>query len=155
MKKLFKIAAVSALTLMSVNAFAASEQAQEVKKFSEWEEVTHEKLNAATDAVVQAAGVNDVAKTEAAIAEFDKKAAEYSAELDALAIKSAEVTPLIGLYKDYIEAEKAANQVYLSQAKSPSVENIDKIAAAQAKSKEKEALVDKLVDELEAKFPEE
>lgn len=45
--------------------------------------------------------------------------------------------------------------MYLSQAKSPSVENIDKIAAAQAKSKEKEALVDKLVDELEAKFPEE
>ena len=79
MKKFFKIAAVSALSLMSVNAFAASEQAQEVKKFSEWEEVTHEKLNAATDAVVQAAGVNDVAKTEAAIAEFDNKASEYSA----------------------------------------------------------------------------
>ena len=34
MKKLFKIAAVSALTLMSVNAFAASQQAQDVKKFS-------------------------------------------------------------------------------------------------------------------------
>ena len=80
MKKLFKIAAVSALTLMSVNAFAASQQAQDVKKFSEWEEVTRDKVNAATDAIVQAMGTNDVAKTEAAIAEFDKKSAEYLAE---------------------------------------------------------------------------
>lgn len=90
MKKLFKIAAVSALTLMSVNAFAASQQAQDVKKFSEWEEVTRDKVNAATDAIVQAMGTNDVAKTEAAIAEFDKKSAEYLAELDALGIQSAE-----------------------------------------------------------------
>ena len=141
MKKLFKIAAVSALTLMSVNAFAASQQAQDVKKFSEWEEVTRDKVNAATDAIVQAMGTNDVAKTEAAIAEFDKK--------------SAEATPLIGLYKDYIEAEKATNQVYLSQAKSPSIDNMNKISDAQNKAKEKESLYDKLVDELEAKFPEE
>ena len=154
MKKLFKIAAVSALTLMSVNAFAASQQAQDVKKFSEWEEVTRDKVNAATDAIVQAMGTN-VAKTEAAIAEFDKKSAEYLAELDALGIQSAEATPLIGLYKDYIEAEKATNQVYLSQAKSPSIDNMNKISDAQNKAKEKESLYDKLVDELEAKFPEE
>ena len=141
MKKLFKIAAVSALTLMSVSAFAASQQAQDV--------------NAATDAIVQAMGTNDVAKTEAAIAEFDKKSAEYLAELDALGIQSAEATPLIGLYKDYIEAEKATNQVYLSQAKSPSIDNMNKISDAQNKAKEKESLYDKLVDELEAKFPEE
>lgn len=32
MKKLFKVAAVSALTLVSVSAFAASQQAEEVKK---------------------------------------------------------------------------------------------------------------------------
>ena len=151
MKKLFKIAAVSALTLMSVNAFAASQQAQDVKKFSEWEEVTRDKVNAATDAIVQAMGTNDVAKTEAAIAEFDKKSAEYLAELDALGIQSA----LIGLYKDYIQAEKATNQVYLSQAKSPSIDNMNKISDAQNKAKEKESLYDKLVDELEAKFPEE
>lgn len=155
MKKLFKIAAVSALTLMSVNAFAASQQAQDVKKFSEWEEVTRDKVNVATDAIVQAMGTNDVAKTEAAIAEFDKKSAEYLAELDALGIQSAEATPLIGLYKDYIEAEKATNQVYLSQAKSPSIDNMNKISDAQNKAKEKESLYDKLVDELEAKFPEE
>ena len=38
MKKLFKVVAVSALTLVSVSAFAASQQAEEVKKFKAWQE---------------------------------------------------------------------------------------------------------------------
>lgn len=45
--------------------------------------------------------------------------------------------------------------MYLSQAKSPSIDNMNKISDAQNKAKEKESLYDKLVDELEAKFPEE
>ena len=58
-------------------------------------------------------------------------------------------------YQTKKTAEKSTNQVYLSQAKSPSIDNMNKISDAQNKAKEKESLYDKLVDELEAKFPEE
>ena len=38
MKNLLKITAIAALTFSSINAFAASQQAEEVKKFKAWEE---------------------------------------------------------------------------------------------------------------------
>ena len=100
MKKLFKVAAVSALTLVSVSAFAASQQAEEVKKFKAWEETAGQKLEASFDAVGAASATSNATETEAAVAAFDKQAAENVAELEALGIKSEEVSPLVSMYKE-------------------------------------------------------
>ena len=46
MKNLLKITAIAALTFSSISAFAASQQAEEVKKFKAWEETAGQKLEA-------------------------------------------------------------------------------------------------------------
>ncbi|EFU67321.1 preprotein translocase [Aggregatibacter segnis] len=153
MKKLFKVAAVSALTLVSVSAFAASQQAEEVKKFKAWEETAGQKLEASFDAIATASASSNVAATETAVAEFDKKAAEHVAELEALGIKSEEVSPLVAMYKEYVDAEKEVAQLILSQVKSPSADNAGKVPEAVAKANAKDDAIDKLADQLEEKFP--
>jgi len=137
MKKLFKVAAVSALTLVSVSAFAASQQAEEVKKFKAWEETAGQKLEASFDAIATASASSNMAATETAVTEFEKKAAEHVAELEALGIKSEEVSPLVAMYKEYVDAEKEVAQLIL----------------AVAKANAKEDAIDKLADQLEEKFP--
>ena len=97
MKNLLKITAIAALTFSSISAFAASQQAEEVKKFKAWEETAGQKLEASFDAIATASSSSNVTATEAAVAEFDKKAAEHVAELEALGIKSEEVSPLVSM----------------------------------------------------------
>ena len=160
MKNLLKITAIAALTFSSINAFAASQQAEEVKKFKAWEETAGQKLEASFDAIATASSSSNVAATETAVAEFDKKAAEQAetaknrvAELEALGIKSEEVSPLVSMYKEYVDAEKEVAQLILSQVKSPSADNAGKVPEAVAKANAKDDAIDKLADQLEEKFP--
>ena len=44
MKNLLKMTAIAALTFTSISAFAASQQAEEVKKFQAWEETASKNL---------------------------------------------------------------------------------------------------------------
>ena len=154
MKNLLKITAIAALTFSSISsAFAASQQAEEVKKFKAWEETAGQKLEASFDAIATASSSSNVAATETAVAEFDKKAAEHVAELEALGIKSEEVSPLVSMYKEYVDAEKEVAQLILSQVKSPSADNAGKVPEAVAKANAKDDAIDKLADQLEEKFP--
>ena len=153
MKNLLKITAIAALTFSSISAFAASQQAEEVKKFKAWEETAGQKLEASFDAIATASSSSNVAATETAVAEFDKKAAEHVAELEALGIKSEEVSPLVAMYKEYVDAEKEVAQLILSQVKSPSADNAGKVPEAVAKANAKDDAIDKLADQLEEKFP--
>ena len=100
MKNLLKMTAIAALTFTSISAFAASQQAEEVKKFQAWEETASKKLEASFDAVGAASATSNATETEAAVAAFDKQAAENVAELEALGIKSEEVSPLVSMYKN-------------------------------------------------------
>ena len=151
MKNLLKMTAIAALTFTSINAFAASQQAEEVKKFQAWEETASKKLEASFDAISVASANSNA--TEAAVAAFDKQAAENVAELEALGIKSEEVSPLVSMYKEYVDAEKEVAQLILSQVKSPSLDNAGKVPEAVAKANQKDDAIDKLAEQLEEKFP--
>ena len=153
MKNLLKMTAIAALTFTSINAFAASQQAEEVKKFKAWEETASKKLEASFDAVGAASATSNATETEAAVAAFDKQAAENVAELEALGIKSEEVSPVVGKYKEFINAEKEVIQLILTQVKSPTAENATKIPELAAKMSDKGDELGKLVEQLEEKFP--
>ena len=153
MKNLLKITAIAALTFSSISAFAASQQAEEVKKFQAWEETASKKLEASFDAVGAASATSNATETEAAVAAFDKQAAENVAELEALGIKSEEVSPVVGKYKEFINAEKEVIQLILTQVKSPTAENATKIPELAAKMSDKGDELGKLVEQLEEKFP--
>ena len=153
MKNLLKMTAIAALTFTSINAFAASQQAEEVKKFQAWEETASKKLEASFDAVGAASATSNATETEAAVAAFDKQAAENVAELEALGIKSEEVSPVVGKYKEFINAEKEVIQLILTQVKSPTAENATKIPELAAKMSDKGDELGKLVEQLEEKFP--
>ena len=153
MKNLLKMTAIAALTFTSINAFAASQQAEEVKKFQAWEETASRQIEASFDAVGAASATSNVATTEEAVAAFDKKSAELFAELDGLGIKTEEVSPVVGKYKEFINAEKEVMHLILSQVKSPTAENATKIPELAAKMSEKSDELGKLVEQLEEKFP--
>lgn len=153
MKNLLKMTAIAALTFTSISAFAASQQAEEVKKFQAWEETASKKLEASFDAVGAASATSNATETEAAVAAFDKQAAENVAELEALGIKSEEVSPVVGKYKEFINAEKEVIHLILTQVKSPTAENTTKIPELAAKMSDKGDELGKLVEQLEEKFP--
>ena len=153
MKNLLKMTAIAALTFTSISTFAASQQAEEVKKFQAWEETASKKLEASFDAVGAASATSNATETEAAVAAFDKQAAENVAELEALGIKSEEVSPVVGKYKEFINAEKEVIQLILTQVKSPTAENATKIPELAAKMSDKGDELGKLVEQLEEKFP--
>lgn len=153
MKNLLKMTAIAALTFTSISAFAASQQAEEVKKFQAWEETASKKLEASFDAVGAASATSNATETEAAVAAFDKQAAENVAELEALGIKSEEVSPVVGKYKEFINAEKEVIHLILTQVKSPTAENATKIPELAAKMSDKGDELGKLVEQLEEKFP--
>ena len=153
MKNLLKMTAIAALTFTSINAFAASQQAEEVKKFQAWEETASKKLEASFDAVGAASATSNATETEAAVAAFDKQAAENVAELEALGIKTEEVSPVVGKYKEFINAEKDVIHLILTQVKSPTAENATKIPELAAKMSDKGDELGKLVEQLEEKFP--
>ena len=153
MKNLLKMTAIAALTFTSISAFAASQQAEEVKKFQAWEETASKKLEASFDAVGAASATSNATETEAAVVAFDKQAAENVAELEALGIKSEEVSPVVGKYKEFINAEKEVIHLILTQVKSPTAENATKIPELAAKMSDKGDELGKLVEQLEEKFP--
>ena len=153
MKNLLKITAIAALTFSSISAFAASQQAEEVKKFQAWEETASKKLEARFDAISVASANSNATETEAAVAAFDKQAAENVAELEALGIKTEEVSPVVGKYKEFINAEKDVIHLILTQVKSPTAENATKIPELAAKMSDKGDELGKLVEQLEEKFP--
>lgn len=153
MKNLLKMTAIAALTFTSISAFAASQQAEEVKKFQAWEETASKKLEASFDAVGAASATSNATETEAAVAAFDKQAAENVAELEALGIKTEEVSPVVGKYKEFINAEKEVIHLILTQVKSPTAENATKIPELAAKMSDKGDELGKLVEQLEEKFP--
>ena len=153
MKNLLKMTAIAALTFSSISAFAASQQAEEVKKFQAWEETASKKLEASFDAISVASANSNATETEAAVAAFDKQAAENVAELEALGIKSEEVSPVVGKYKEFINAEKEVIHLILTQVKSPTAENATKIPELAAKMSDKGDELGKLVEQLEEKFP--
>ncbi len=153
MKNLLKMTAIAALTFTSISAFAASQQAEEVKKFQAWEETASKKLEASFDAVGAASATSNATETEAAVAAFDKQAAENVAELEALGIKTEEVSPVVGKYKEFINAEKDVIHLILTQVKSPTAENATKIPELAAKMSDKGDELGKLVEQLEEKFP--
>ena len=153
MKNLLKMTAIAALTFTSISAFAASQQAEEVKKFQAWEETASKKLEASFDAISVASANSNATETEAAVAAFDKQAAENVAELEALGIKSEEVSPVVGKYKEFINAEKEVIHLILTQVKSPTAENATKIPELAAKMSDKGDELGKLVEQLEEKFP--
>ena len=153
MKNLLKMTAIAALTFTSISAFAASQQAEEVKKNQAWEETESKKLEASFDAVGAASATSNATETEAAVAAFDKQAAENVAELEALGIKSEEVSPVVGKYKEFINAEKEVIHLILTQVKSPTAENATKIPELAAKMSDKGDELGKLVEQLEEKFP--
>ena len=153
MKNLLKMTAIAALTFTSISAFAASQQAEEVKKFQAWEETASKKLEASFDAVGAASATSNATETEAAVAAFDKQAAENVAELEALGIKTEEVSPVVGKYKEFINAEKEVIHHILTQVKSPTAENATKIPELAAKMSDKGDELGKLVEQLEEKFP--
>ena len=153
MKNLLKMTAIAALTFTSISTFAASQQAEEVKKFQAWEETASKKLEASFDAVGAASATSNATETEAAVAAFDKQAAENVAELEALGIKSEEVSPVVGKYKEFINAEKEVIHLILTQVKSPTAENATKIPELAAKMSDKGDELGKLVEQLEEKFP--
>ena len=153
MKNLLKMTAIAALTFTSISTFAASQQAEEVKKFQAWEETASKKLEASFDAVGAASATSNATETEAAVAAFDKQAAENVAELEALGIKTEEVSPVVGKYKEFINAEKEVIHLILTQVKSPTAENATKIPELAAKMSDKGDELGKLVEQLEEKFP--
>ena len=153
MKNLLKMTAIAALTFTSISTFAASQQAEEVKKFQAWEETASKKLEASFDAISVASANSNATETEAAVAAFDKQAAENVAELEALGIKSEEVSPVVGKYKEFINAEKEVIHLILTQVKSPTAENATKIPELAAKMSDKGDELGKLVEQLEEKFP--
>ena len=128
MKNLLKMTAIAALTFTSISAFAASQQAEEVKKFQAWEETASRQIEASFDAVGAASATSNVATTE-------------------------EVSPVVGKYKEFINAEKEVMHLILSQVKSPTAENATKIPELAAKMSEKSDELGKLVEQLEEKFP--
>ena len=73
MKNLLKITAIAALTFSSISAFAASQQAEEVKNLKRGKKQLAKNLKQVFDAIATASSSSNVAATETAVAEFDKK----------------------------------------------------------------------------------
>ena len=73
MKNLLKITAIAALTFSSISAFAASQQAEEVKKFKAWEETAGQKLEASFDAIATASSSSNVTQLKLLLQNLIKK----------------------------------------------------------------------------------
>ena len=155
MKNLLKLSAVSTLVLISINAFAASQQAEELKKFTTWAEQTESTMSSALDAVVTKVGGMDAAGAEAASAEFNKTRDAHFAELDALSIKSEEIKPLVAKYKEKVQADADVVAASVAFAKEPKPELQAKMTEATNKMQEADKAFSELEDKLGEQFPEE
>ena len=93
---LFKAVIAFVLILFSINTFATSQQAEELKKFVTWEEQNQKNLDLAFDGVInQITGFQEDAKLDVSIAVYHSVVNEHLKALEALNLQSEEIKPLI------------------------------------------------------------
>ncbi len=154
MKNTFKVALVTALSFFSAATFAASQQAEELKKFTTWEEQNSEAIDAAFDeASTPFASMPSEDKLNELVSTYNSKVADILKSLDALEIKSPEVSELISKYKESVNAQGESLVAAADVIKKPSPEANEKLTAATSKLQETDNVWNALQDKLEEQFP--
>lgn len=151
---LFKVVIVFVLILFSINTFATSQQAEELKKFVTWEKQNQKNLDLAFDGVInQITGFQDNAKLDASIAAYHSVVNEHLKGLEALNLQSEEIKPLIAKYKNKIGADNEIIKAAVELGKKPSTEAQDKLSEVTSQSKKIEDEYVGLQNQLVDKFP--
>ena len=151
---LFKAVIAFVLILFSINTFATSQQAEELKKFVTWEEQNQKNLDLAFDGVInQITGFQEDAKLDASIAAYHSVVNEHLKALEALNLQSEEIKPLIAKYKNKIGADNEIIKAAVELGKKPSTEAQDKLSEATSQSKKIEDEYVGLQNQLVDKFP--
>lgn len=151
---LFKVVIVFVLILFSINTFATSQQAEELKKFVTWEKQNQKNLDLAFDGVInQITGFQDNAKLDASIAAYHSVVNEHLKGLEALNLQSEEIKPLIAKYKNKIGADNEIIKAAVELGKKPSTEAQDKLSEVTSQSKKIEDEYVGLQNQLVNKFP--
>lgn len=151
---LFKVVIVFVLILFSINTFATSQQAEELKKFVTWEKQNQKNLDLAFDGVInQITGFQNNAKLDASIAAYHSVVNEHLKGLEALNLQSEEIKPLIAKYKNKIGADNEIIKAAVELGKKPSTEAQDKLSEVTSQSKKIEDEYVGLQNQLVDKFP--
>lgn len=151
---LFKVVITFVLILFSINTFATSQQAEELKKFVTWEKQNQKNLDLAFDDVInQITGFQEDAKLDASIAAYHSVVNEHLKGLEALNLQSDEIKPLIAKYKNKIGADNEIIKAAVELGKKPSTEAQDKLSEATSQSKKIEDEYVGLQNQLVDKFP--
>lgn len=151
---LFKVVIAFVLILFSINTFATSQQAEELKKFVTWEKQNQKNLDLAFDGVInQITGFQEDAKLDASIAAYHSVVNEHLKGLEALNLQSDEIKPLIAKYKNKIGADNEIIKAAVELGKKPSTEAQDKLSEATSQSKKIEDEYVGLQNQLVDKFP--
>ena len=151
---LFKAVIAFVLILFSINTFATSQQAEELKKFVTWEEQNQKNLDLAFDGVInQITGFQEDAKLDASIAAYHSVVNEHLKGLEALNLQSEEIKPLIAKYKNKIGADNEIIKAAVELGKKPSTEAQDKLSEVTSQSKKIEDEYVGLQNQLVDKFP--
>ena len=133
---LFKAVIAFVLMLFSINTFATSQQAEELKKFVTWEEQNQKNLDLAFDGVInQITGFQEDAKLDVSIAAYHSVVNEHLKALEALNLQSEEIKPLIAKYKNKINADNEIIKAAVELGKKPSTEAQDKLSEVTSQSK--------------------
>ena len=151
---LFKVVIAFVLILFSINTFATSQQAEELKKFVTWEKQNQKNLDLAFDGVInQITGFQNNAKLDASIAAYHSVVNEHLKGLEALNLQSEEIKPLIAKYKNKIGADNEIIKAAVELGKKPSTEAQDKLSEVTSQSKKIEDEYVGLQNQLVDKFP--
>lgn len=151
---LFKAVIAFVLILFSINTFATSQQAEELKKFVTWEKQNQKNLDLAFDGVInQITGFQNNAKLDASIAAYHSVVNEHLKGLEALNLQSEEIKPLIAKYKNKINADNEIIKAAVELGKKPSTEAQDKLSEVTSQSKKIEDEYVGLQNQLVDKFP--
>lgn len=154
MQALLKVAIAIELALFSVNSFATTQQAEELKKFVNWEQQNKKSLAIAFDNVInQITGFQDNTKLDASVAVYHSKLNEHLKALEALNFSTEEIKPLVVKYKDKLNADYEIIKVAVELGKHPSVEAQNKLNDANFKLQRVEEECSILQNELVDKFP--
>ena len=151
---LFKVVIAFVLILFSINTFATSQQAEELKKFVTWEKQNQKNLDLAFDGVINhITGFQEDAKLDVSIAVYHSVVNEHLKALEALNLQSEEIKPLIAKYKNKINADNEIIKAAVELGKKPSTEAQDKLSEVTSQSKKIEDECADLQNELVDKFP--
>lgn len=154
MPTLFKVVTAPVLILFSINTFATSQQAEELKKFVTWETQNKKGLDQAFDGVInQITGFQDNAKLDASVAGYHSRVNEHLKALEALNLQSDEIRSLIVKYKNKINADNEIIKAAVELGKKPSAEAQDKLSEVTLQSQKVEDECDDLQNRLIDKFP--